>query len=124
MTILGNLIDNAVDSVTGAQEAAGAARRGRVTVTALTDGDELLLRVADNGSGVDPADAAEVFRSGWSTHGAGRGLGLALVRQAAHRSGGTVTLEQGPGEGARFTVRLPLARESGAPAAAPKEGVS
>ncbi|NEC63387.1 ATP-binding protein, partial [Streptomyces sp. SID9727] len=41
-------------------------------------------------------------------HGAGRGLGLALVRQAAHRSGGTVALERGADGGAEFTVRLPL----------------
>ncbi|MEU2248036.1 ATP-binding protein [Streptomyces sp. NPDC019224] len=129
VTILGNLIDNAVDAVTGAQEAAVPARRGRVTVTALADGGELLLRVADNGAGVAPADAAEVFRAGWSTHGAGRGLGLALVRQAAHRGGGTVALEQGPDGGAEFTVRLPLAGDRGAPVATggcrvPRESVS
>ncbi|NED24558.1 hypothetical protein G3I37_06555, partial [Streptomyces anulatus] len=35
-------------------------------------------------------------------------LGLALVRQAAHRNGGTVELDRGPDGGARFTVRLPL----------------
>ncbi|MGW0558796.1 ATP-binding protein, partial [Streptomyces sp. NPDC002926] len=49
-----------------------------------------------------------VFRRGWSTHGAGRGLGLALVQQAAHRSRGTVLLAEGPDGGAEFTVRLPL----------------
>ncbi|HEY9328065.1 MAG TPA: ATP-binding protein, partial [Streptomyces sp.] len=47
-------------------------------------------------------------------HGAGRGLGLALVRQAAHRNGGAVVLEQGPDGGAEFTVRLPLAQGSSA----------
>ncbi|MEU3222323.1 ATP-binding protein [Streptomyces sp. NPDC006976] len=120
VTVLGNLIDNAVDAVTGTREAAvpgqrapEAPRRGRVTVTALAGDGELLLRVADNGAGVDPADAAEVFRSGWSTHGAGRGLGLALVRQAVHRGGGTVTLEQGTDGGAVFTVRLPLPERGG-----------
>lgn len=121
VTVLGNLIDNAVDAVTGTREAAvpgqrapEAPRRGRVTVTALAGDGELLLRVADNGAGVDPADAAEVFRSGWSTHGAGRGLGLALVRQAVHRGGGTVALEQGADGGAVFTVRLPLPERGGA----------
>ncbi|WUW21477.1 ATP-binding protein [Streptomyces sp. NBC_01463] len=128
VTILGNLIDNAVDAaseaVTGApagapdgipvQRTGPRPARARVTVTALAGECELLLRVADNGTGVEPADAAEVFRRGWSTHGAGRGLGLALVRQAAHRNGGSVALEQGPDGGAEFTVRLPLARHSGA----------
>ncbi|MGN5637264.1 sensor histidine kinase, partial [Streptomyces sp. AC154] len=88
--------------------------RARVTVTALAGDGELLLRVADSGTGVDPADAAEVFRRGWSTHGAGRGIGLALVQQAAHRNCGTVTLERGPDGGAEFTVRLPLPDGGGA----------
>lgn len=120
VTILGNLIDNAVDAVSEGFEgdegaavpapraAGGAAGRARVTVTALADERELLLRVADNGAGIGPEAAGEVFRRGWSTHGAGRGLGLALVRQAAHRNGGTVELDAGPDGGARFTVRLPL----------------
>ncbi|MGC5362980.1 sensor histidine kinase [Streptomyces sp. DT24] len=86
----------------------GRTGRARVTVTALAGPDELLLRVEDTGAGIAPGDAAEVFDRGWSTRGAGRGLGLALVRQAAHRNGGTVSLGQGPDGGARFTVRLPL----------------
>lgn len=111
VTILGNLIDNAVDAASEAAatgDRRGNAHRARVTVTARADHDELLLRVVDTGAGVDPADADEVFRRGWSTHGAGRGLGLALVQQAVHRGRGTVVLAQGADGGAEFTVRLPL----------------
>ncbi|MFB7912936.1 ATP-binding protein [Streptomyces sp. NPDC056061] len=135
VTILGNLIDNAVDAaseaatggpvpaavpgprgaerpeppVPGEPDAAPArSGRARVTVTALAGEDELLLRVTDTGAGIDPGDAPEVFDRGWSTHGQGRGIGLALVRQAVHRNNGTVELDRGPGGGARFTVRLPL----------------
>ncbi|MFI8195677.1 ATP-binding protein [Streptomyces sp. NPDC085942] len=127
VTILGNLIDNAVDAASEGFEgtegaaapapraAGGAAGRARVTVTALADERELLLRVADTGAGIDPEAADEVFRRGWSTHGAGRGLGLALVRQAAHRNGGTVELDTGPDGGARFTVRLPLGDRAAGP---------
>ncbi|MGP3637264.1 sensor histidine kinase [Streptomyces sp. 24-1644] len=129
VTILGNLIDNAVDAAseaaTGGPGAVGAepcavtipsprtGSRARVTVTALAGDGELLLRVADTGAGIGPDDADEVFRRGWSTHGAGRGLGLALVRQAAHRNGGTVTLDRGAEGGAEFTVRLPLLARTG-----------
>ncbi|WP_371795271.1 ATP-binding protein [Streptomyces sp. NBC_01718] len=146
VTILGNLIDNAVDAASeaatapppgaagpsgagtvpgsgvAAESAAVPAQRGaaprragraRVTVTALADDRELLLRVADTGSGVDPDVAAEVFHRGWSTHGAGRGLGLALVQQAVHRAGGTVVLSGGPDGGAEFTARLPLSPSPG-----------
>ncbi|MEV5779821.1 sensor histidine kinase [Streptomyces sp. NPDC052287] len=104
VTVLGNLIDNAMDA---AQGTVGA----RVTVTAFTDGSGLVLRVADTGAGVDPAHAEAVFRRGWSTKPAGpagRGLGLALVRQAVNRHDGTLTVAEAAGGGAEFEVRLPL----------------
>ncbi|MFC5663395.1 ATP-binding protein [Kitasatospora misakiensis] len=121
ITVLGNLIDNAVDAAI-----AGAAEHPEppeVTVTARIDGDHLLLRVADTGAGIDPAAVDDVFRRGWSTkqdghepgepglghvRRHGRGLGLALVAQAARRNGGTV--EVGRDRGAVLTVRLPLDR--------------
>ncbi|MER5218028.1 sensor histidine kinase [Streptomyces sp. NPDC002838] len=107
VTILGNLIDNAVDAAQGSV-------RARVTVTAYTEGDaggELVLRVSDTGAGVDPAHAEAVFQRGFSTKPAGpggRGLGLALVRQAATRHGGTLAVAVADGGGAEFEVRLPL----------------
>lgn len=104
VTILGNLIDNAVDA---AQGSAGA----RVTVTAYTGGAELVLGVSDTGPGVDPAHADLVFQRGFSTKPAGpggRGLGLALVRQAVTRLEGTLTVAEAEEGGAVFEVRLPL----------------
>ncbi|WP_247706625.1 sensor histidine kinase [Streptomyces liliiviolaceus] len=104
VTVLGNLIDNAVDA---AQGSVGA----RVTVTALADTEGLVLRVTDTGAGVDPAHTEEVFQRGWSTKPSGpggRGLGLALVRQAVSRHNGTLTMTEAPEGGASFEVRLPL----------------
>ncbi|WP_328647214.1 sensor histidine kinase [Amycolatopsis sp. NBC_00348] len=98
VTILGNLIDNGIDA------AVHGGGRPAVVVTARSDADELLLRVADTGPGVP--DDADVFRRGWSTKaGEGHGLGLALVGQAVRRYGGTVDV--GRDGGAVFTVRLP-----------------
>ncbi|TXS56974.1 ATP-binding protein [Streptomyces sp. t39] len=82
--------------------------RARVTVTLLAERDELLVRVADSGPGVSPDRAEDVFRRGWSTHGPGRGIGLALVQQAVRRGQGTVAVGRGADGGAEFTVRLPL----------------
>jgi two-component system, CitB family, sensor kinase len=104
VTILGNLIDNAVDA---AQGSVGA----RVTVTAYAEGTELVMRVADSGAGVDPAHAELVFQRGFSTKPAGpggRGLGLALVRQAVTRHEGTLTVTEAEEGGAAFEARLPL----------------
>nr|BFF25420.1 hypothetical protein GCM10025732_33850 [Glycomyces mayteni] len=101
ITILGNLIDNALDAaVEGAAE-----RTPRVAVTIRTDAGELFVRVADSGAGV--ADEADIFRRGWSTKGdTGRGLGLALVGQAVRRLHGAIAVAND--EGAVFTVRVPL----------------
>ncbi|MFJ5531153.1 ATP-binding protein [Streptomyces sp. NPDC093261] len=105
VTILGNLIDNAVDAAQGSEG-------GRATVTARVDGAELVLRVSDTGAGVDPAHAEAVFRRGWSTKPAaapgGRGLGLALVRQTVRRHKGTLTVSEAAGGGAEFEARIPL----------------
>ncbi|MFB7505397.1 sensor histidine kinase [Streptomyces broussonetiae] len=117
VTILGNLIDNAVDA---AQGSAGA----RVTVTAYAADDEVVLRVHDTGPGVDPAHADLVFQRGFTTKPAGpggRGLGLALVRQAVARHEGTLTVTESgrngaDGEGgAVFEVRLPTRAASPVP---------
>ncbi|MEU8919981.1 ATP-binding protein [Kitasatospora sp. NPDC048545] len=138
ITVLGNLIDNAVDAaiagaaqspvppevtVTARIDGAGSRDAGscdggaldggaRGGVGAGADGDCLLLRVADTGAGIDPSAVEDVFRRGWSTKqdGRGHGLGLALVAQAARRNGGTV--EVGRQVGAVLTVRLPLAGRS------------
>ena len=105
VTILGNLIDNAMDA---AQGTTGA----RVTVTACTDDSGLVLRVCDTGAGVDPSHTEAVFERGWSTKPAtasgGRGLGLALVRQTVRRHEGTLTVSQADAGGAEFAVRVPL----------------
>ncbi|MFF7638400.1 ATP-binding protein [Kitasatospora sp. NPDC008050] len=113
VTMLGNLIDNALDAaILGAGDHAAAPE---VTVTARTDAGQLLLRVADTGPGIDPDAVEAVFRRGWSTkEGSGHGLGLALVAQAARRNGGTV--EVGRERGAVLTVRLPLATAAARPA--------
>ncbi|MFF3320849.1 ATP-binding protein [Streptomyces sp. NPDC002889] len=93
---------------TGGPAPLTGATRARVSVTARVEGGRLLLRVADSGPGVDPERTQDVFRRGWSTHGPGRGIGLALVQQAVHRARGTVAVTQGPDGGAEFTVTLPL----------------
>ncbi|WP_210718446.1 sensor histidine kinase [Amycolatopsis acididurans] len=106
VTILGNLIDNAIDA---AVENAAAAKPV-VTVTARDHGGTLLLRVADSGRGVPEQRRGDVFDRGWTTKPqdgpVGHGLGLALVGQAVRRYGGTIDI--GGEGGAVFTVRLPV----------------
>ena len=108
VTVLGNLIDNALDAV-----AEPRVVDPFVEVELRAEGGAAVLRVADNGPGVPATQRELVFAEGWSTKDAarprGRGLGLALVRQVAEQYGGAVRLCERAGGGAVFTVRLPRA---------------
>ncbi|THA27520.1 sensor histidine kinase [Streptomyces sp. RKND-216] len=105
VTVVGNLVDNALDA------AAGTAR-AEVGVELLpAGGTGVRLRVTDSGPGIPPERREQVFAEGWSTkpppaHGR-RGLGLALVKRLAERHGGIVRVGEAPGGGAEFTVELP-----------------
>lgn len=110
-TILGNLVNNALDALA---EAPPQDQPAHVSVSILEEEDEIVVCVADNGPGV-PAGAQEsIFLDGFTTkptRGAlHRGLGLALVHRLVQRLGGTISVSEGPG--AQFVVRLPQSREA------------
>jgi len=106
VTVLGNLVDNALDAV--------ARCGGQVTVTVREEADgaagAVLVRVRDTGPGVDPDMAARVFVQGFSTkandHPEPHGWGLALTRLACERRGGGVAVSNDGG--AVFEARLPV----------------
>ena len=81
-----------------------------------TRGGEAVVHVADNGAGLDPAEAAQVFERFYQSSPAapGLGLGLNIVRLIVERFGGRVSMEsQGRGRGAVATVTLPLCLAGG-----------
>jgi sensor histidine kinase regulating citrate/malate metabolism len=103
-TVLGNLVDNAVD-------ATAASDGSLVAVWLSDDGEAITVEVADSGSGVPDEERTEIFRRGYSTKPsdeAGRGVGLALVRLVCDRRGGWVDVHNEPG--AVFTARLPYTK--------------
>lgn len=114
-TVLGNLIDNAVNAAV-----AGSAEDRWVELELLDEQDEdggtLHIVVADSGDGLGTTDPDAIFSEGFTTAkrparaGGGHGLGLALVRQLARRRGGDVQLlDPGSrgGPGAVFMARIP-----------------
>ncbi|MEV5202273.1 sensor histidine kinase [Streptomyces sp. NPDC053720] len=106
VTVVGNLVDNALDAAAGADGAL-------VEVGLRAEGRTVVLRVRDSGPGVPPGQRESIFTEGWSTkevpaHGK-RGLGLALVRRLAQRQGGSVGVDEAVDGGAEFTVVLPEA---------------
>jgi two-component system CitB family sensor kinase len=108
ITLLGNLIDNAVDVSEGSREAL-------VTVH-IDDAQGMTVSVTDSGPGVPIHLREEIFARGVTSKPdvpGGRGIGLALVRLVSAQLGGTVEVTDGPVGGARFSVKLPPARLAG-----------
>jgi two-component system CheB/CheR fusion protein len=91
---------------------------GSIDIALNSDSDHAELSVKDTGQGIDPSFLPHVFEmfrqadgSNRRRHG-GLGIGLALVRQLVQLHGGTIAADSdGPNQGSRFTVRLPLLPE-------------
>jgi len=104
ITVLGNLVDNALDAAHDSTR-----RPASVVVDLLAVGRELVISVANTGDGVPPDQTEAIFLDGVSTRGADRGLGLAIARQTTRALGGDLRITN-PGVGADptvFVARLP-----------------
>jgi two-component system CitB family sensor kinase len=102
-TVVGNLVDNALDAI-------GYAPDGWVEVEVVEEDGSVRVVVRDSGPGVAPALADEVFKHGFTTKAAEadgrRGFGLAIIRLVCMRRGGTVSVRNEAG--AVFTAELPV----------------
>jgi two-component system phosphate regulon sensor histidine kinase PhoR len=101
---IGNLLDNAIKY---------SEPKGTVTVEVITNGDNIAIKVVDQGCGIPPEHLPRLFErfyrvdKGRSRDLGGTGLGLAIVKHIAQAHGGRVTVESTLGKGSVFTLRLP-----------------
>lgn len=100
--VLLNLFGNAIQALAGRADAA-------LRVELSLDGDQLALRVRDNGPGIAAEDLARIFDPFFSTKAEGSGLGLSVSYAIARAHGGDLRVESRPGAGATFTLLLPIA---------------
>jgi chemosensory pili system protein ChpA (sensor histidine kinase/response regulator) len=134
--LLRNAVDHGIEPP-ALRRVLGKPERGAIHLHAYYEGDQVIIRISDDGAGLEPeilrsaaisggyiseANAPQisddelyslVFLPGFSTAGevsevSGRGVGLDIVRTNIHKMKGTVTLDSTPGEGVTFTIRLPM----------------
>jgi PAS domain S-box-containing protein len=100
-----NLLDNAIKF---------SKETGVVTIAAAADGPDLVVKIMDEGIGIDPEEVPFVFdifhRARTGEKREGYGIGLATVKAIVEAHRGRVTVESQPGKGSVFTVSLPGAR--------------
>jgi signal transduction histidine kinase/ActR/RegA family two-component response regulator len=118
--IIFNLISNALKFT----------EHGQVRVTVGSSDGDIILKVRDSGIGITPAQLDQLFQkfeqadASTTRRYGGTGLGLAICRELAQLMGGDITAASVPGEGATFTVRLPLSKAAAQPGKAPVAAVS
>ena len=100
ITVLGNLIENALDAMSGQAE-------GEVGLLMHYQNGWLSCEISDDGPGIDPARLENIFTKGFSTKGENRGVGLFLARQQLEKLGGDITVESEPGVFTQFFVQIP-----------------
>jgi two-component system, NtrC family, sensor kinase len=94
-----NLVLNAIDA-TG--------KGGTIAVSVCRQGEQILLKVKDDGHGIDPSHRERLFRPYFTTKKHGTGLGLFVIRRILEAHQGSIDVESNPGSGTCFTVTLPI----------------
>ncbi len=100
---IGNLVKNGLQAIPEGRE-------GRVEMRGWAEGEECIITITDNGTGIAPEAQDKIFVPNFSTKSSGMGLGLAIVRHMVERAGGTIKFDTVPDRGTTFTIRLPLRR--------------
>ena len=103
VSILGNLIDNALEA-TLLQQGSG----GKVMISMTDLGNDLIFEIEDQGVGITKGQQQQIFEKGFTSKAeAGHGIGLHLVKGLLKSLSGTITLEQGDEKGSRFIIYIP-----------------
>jgi signal transduction histidine kinase len=102
-----NLLANAAQAIRG---------EGAITIETRQDGDLAVVAITDTGPGVPPGLVGRIFDPFFTTKpvGEGTGLGLSISYEIVKKHGGELMVTSPPGEGATFTVRIPVARAEAA----------
>jgi C4-dicarboxylate-specific signal transduction histidine kinase len=121
-SVLGNPIQLEqvfINLLTNARDALEDAERKEIRISCATRGDAAVVVFSDSGPGIPPGLEQRIFDPFFTTKevGSGTGLGLSITYGIVQEHDGTIFVESEPGEGASFTIELPLAPAHGQAAA-------
>jgi len=97
-----NLLTNAID-------ACAETLKCKIAITEELKGDQILIRIEDNGEGIVEEMRSKIFTPNFTTKSSGTGLGLAMSKSIIEQSGGEIWFETKVGSGTTFFVQLPVA---------------
>jgi signal transduction histidine kinase len=100
--IITNLVKNAIQSIPENQI------EKSIIVTVKLMENNVLIKVKDNGIGIEPENVEHIFEPKFTTKTSGMGLGLGIIKNIIENYKGTITFETEFGKGTVFTVSLPL----------------
>ena len=103
ITIVGNLINNALDAVMNCEK--------KQVEVGIQDGDTLIITVQDTGKGIHEDEIDALFIKGYSTKGDNRGYGLHLVKESIQRINGEIYVHSLLGTGTTITIEIPKSRD-------------
>lgn len=105
VTIVGNLVDNAIDHLSD-----GAIGGGEIEVAIWHEDGDVRIDVSDSGEGIPVDEMEQIFEVGYTTKGSPshEGFGLAFVRELVDRYGGSIDVDSEVGSGSLFSVRLSI----------------
>ncbi|MHA7879012.1 MAG: ATP-binding protein [Saccharospirillum sp.] len=101
VSVLGNLLENALEATLR-----HAGTRGVVELSMMDLGLDLIFEVTDQGPGIDERDQERIFERGYTSNAGNRGIGLYLIKRFVDQWGGSITVENRPTGGSRFTVYI------------------
>lgn len=101
VTIIGNLLDNAMDSMNESDN-----EPKELSVGIFTKPHVMVITSYDTGGGISEENRKRIFEYGFSTKGEGRGTGLHVTKELVKRYGGSIDVESEEGVGTGFTVTL------------------
>lgn len=94
-----NLVKNSIEAMTNG---------GKISISSSLNKDYAIIKISDNGPGINKKDLPQIFEPFFTRKGAGTGLGLSITQRIMEEHHGKVEVESSPGQGTTFTLKLPI----------------